>query len=81
MKEVERFIAEEVNGKRHTVSCLQEIRKNASEASLPPMKLYRTSSGALLKAIDESTFHMLGTDKVLYKNTTLRSLKFNLHDR
>ncbi len=81
MKEVERFIAEEVNGRRHTVSCLQEIRKNVSETSLPEVKHYKTASGALLKAIDDSTFHILGTDKVLYKNTTLRSLKFNSRDR
>ena len=81
MKEVERFIAEEVNGRRHTVSCLQEIRKNDNDKSLPEIKHYKTENGALLKAIDDSTFHLLGTDKLLYKNTTLRSLKFNIRDR
>jgi hypothetical protein len=81
MKEIERFIAEGRCGKRYTVSCLQEIIKNDGEVLSPEVKHYRTSDGELLKAIDESTFHILGSDKVIYKNTNLKSLKFHHHDR
>ena len=81
MKEVERFIAEEISGKRYTVSCLQEIRKNRGEPLLPEVKHYRTSNGELLKALDESTFHILGSNKVLHRNPMLKSLKFHIHDR
>ena len=77
MKEIERFIAEARCGKRYTVSCLQEIIKNSGEESAPDVRHYRTSDGELLKAIDESTFHILGSDKVIKKNTMFKSLKFN----
>ena len=79
MKEIERFIAEEVNGKRYTVSCLQEIRKTEEGVLLPDVKHYRTSNGEFLKALDDSTFNILGSGKMIYKNKTLPSMKFNLH--
>ncbi len=78
MKEIERFIAEEANGTRHTISCLQEIRKAQDGEQ---RKHYKTSNGEFLKAIDEHTFNVLGSGRMLYKNTQIKSIKFNSFNR
>jgi hypothetical protein len=70
LREVERFTAKEPNGICHTVSCLQEyVRRKAENgvALLPGTKLFRTSSGVFLKEVDEFTFHILGSGKMLHK--------------
>lgn len=70
LREVERFIAEEPNGSRHTVSCFQEFGKadrQSGSAIAPGSKHFRTTNGVFLKAVNEFTFNILGSGKMLYK--------------
>jgi len=71
LKEIERFTAKEPNGKCYTVSCFQEFltRKTAavSSTAVASSRFFKTSEGIFLKAIDDVTFNILGTGKMLYK--------------
>ena len=69
-REVERFIAEEPNGNCYIVSCFQEFTRTDREdgaSLLPGSKYFRTCDGVFLKAIDEFTFNILGSGRLLYK--------------
>jgi hypothetical protein len=71
LRELERFTAREPNGKTHTVSCFQEIHTSAEITNLPALsdsRLFKTTDGIFLKAINDVTFRILGSGRLLYKH-------------
>ena len=60
LKEIESFEATELNGKRYTVQCFQASKS-------PEAKLFKTAEGVFLKAINDFTFNILGSGRVLYR--------------
>ena len=80
LKEVERFIATEPNGNCHTVSCFQEfikVKEPTGVALRPGTKLFKTSSGVFLKEVDNFTYHILGSGKLLHKQERRREPRSN----
>ena len=64
-REVERFAAEEPNGNRHMISCVQEFKKTAGQGWIPESRHFRTAEGVFLKMLDDCTFRILGSGRML----------------
>ena len=60
LKEIESFEAAEPNGKCYTVKCFQLSRS-------PEARLFKTTEGVFLKAINDLTFNILGSGRILYR--------------
>lgn len=69
-KLVDRFIAIDSNGNKHTISCLQEFRTqtylSGSSETLAGLKEYRCESGAV-NMIDDNTFEIVATQAQVKK--------------
>ena len=60
LKEIERFEAAEPNGKRYIVKCFQTSQS-------PEARLFKTAEGVFLKTINDLTFSILGSGRILYR--------------
>jgi hypothetical protein len=74
-KVIDRFVAEDINGTRYTVMCIQEtVESNDPGTALQQTNLsYQTTVGEILTTSDNASFNVVDTNRFLHRVNVARS--------
>jgi len=74
-KVIDRFVAEDINGTRYTVMCIQEsVENHDPDTAIQETHLsYQTTVGEILTTNDNTSFNVVDTNRFLHRVDVARS--------